>query len=183
MNNPFQDALSVYQTANSGPNKTSYIKRVAAALLILLAICVPALLSGVKANAEVSPSTCGTPELFVFPNKNVAAGTTVTIFVTESNQTATTNPFIVQTSVVGPTGGTLTSNSQVISVTTHGVTNFTVSFPTTAATVAGTYTVTALSQQGSVLPAVAEDFCNSAQTTFTVACNSNDCTEEQDSNR
>lgn len=175
MNNPLQDTMEANQAAKSTANKTSYIKRVAASLLLLLALCVPALLSGVKANAQTSPSTCGTPELFAFPNKNVAAGASITIFVTESNQTASSNSFIVQTTVQGPTGSTLTTNSQVVSVTSKGSTSFAVTFPTTTSSTPGTYTVTAESQQGTKLPADEADFCNSIQTTFTVACASNDC--------
>jgi hypothetical protein len=173
-----QDTAEGGGAARPRTTRNSYLKRLALGLLMSAAICVvPALQSGVKATGTAVSEVCGTPNVFAFPNTKVPQGTPVTIFVTESNQTAKANPFVVGTTIVAPNGtSVVATDTRIVQLAAEGgSTSYAISFTTNGSTTPGTYTVTAESYQGGVLPAVTADFCSSTVTTFTILCNGNDC--------
>ncbi|HEY6329434.1 MAG TPA: hypothetical protein VI756_08850 [Blastocatellia bacterium] len=177
MKNPLQEVTEANKPARLRSTGIRHITRLAAAMSIAIAIFVlPAILTGAKVSAGQVDTACGTPSVFIFPNHNINPGTTVSIFVTESNHTDASTSFVVGTNVVSPSGPTVTTNAQVAQISASGDTNIVVSFPVTSSTAPGTYTVTAESYQGTTLPANPASFCASSSATFTVNCVSNDCT-------
>ncbi|HKV42142.1 MAG TPA: hypothetical protein VJX67_23260, partial [Blastocatellia bacterium] len=162
-----------------GRSRNLYLRNFAVALSLAMAMCAPpALCHGVKANRVSAANPCGSPSLFAFPNANVKQGEPVTVFVTETNQTAIPNPFVVNTEIVAPNLGLVVDDIRVVNVDADGSTSYAINIQTGQLTPIGTYTVIAESFQGSELGA-SPTFCSHAQTTFTVVCDSNNCTPQR----